>query len=270
MSIATATATPPRSPALERFDPPEIPDVRFIRLAEVSAAMGEGTFCAHLERECTRLGIETLVAGDRAKRIRMRDLPKLVTPPVARTVEHTYQPLNCRTGVAGDILGVWHTEVAGLCGRRGVLVIRITHEPVMPLGSVYTLRRILDVERSFPIEEDDYFPVARVLPRLREVQTTQVSAGPGAIMTTAEYIEADQTRELEERCGWVGVRCVLRGERGHMGRIFNGRRHAVGLDLYRLCNIVMDPARVPGYQELMAEAYEKIVPPLRAEEDASS
>lgn len=245
-------------------DDETIPDGRWISLATVAAAVQ-----AHaeiLERKCIERGIAIHAAtGSQWARVRMQDLDALVGATLARSIHASCGPEFVKAELVAPILGVAWPEVIALVERRGVVVRRGGSSPTISYGAAVCLGKILGLEREFPIDDEDWFRGEMVLPRLRAAQRTLISGGyerEWAIDTSDPGApRVNFMRELSERCRWLSIRWRKGG--GTPAQRSRTRQDLpwmiVGFDLYRLAGIAMDPARVPAYREMMAEARQAVL-----------
>lgn len=265
----TPATAPPRKiePGLIRL----IPETGWISLAKLKPGCEPDA----LERACQRLGIEVDTSDHRrAGLIRVEDIEKYVGPARARAIRYgnaNDKPDMLRADAAAHLLGVFYSDDSGpvlavsrgetiaLAERRGVLVDRSPAVPVVSRSGLIWLKRILDVERKYPIADADWFDGEKALPEMRKASSVFMS--PATKIDTSDFnnpraVDAVET-DLIDRCRLIGVRW-----KKHRGKPWEapGPARVVGFDLFRLYGIEMPGADVATYREMMDAAHESVIP----------
>jgi hypothetical protein len=195
--------------------------------------------------------------------VRKRDLPLIFGPDRARSLLFGLEFELATAGPAGHILGVAGGEAIPLCERRGVAVRRTTVHPAASRTGCMYLRKILDYEDTFIIDESDWVDARVALPRIQAAQSTVLSGGcrPDWQDMDVDYSDpstprADPYAEAVVRCRWLRIRCSRVGSRR---RTVRGPLRVPRFDLFRLLGIRWPDADIARYQEMIAEAHQAVL-----------
>ena len=244
---------------------------RWISLAHVANAVGGDP--GNLAAACRKKGLDLDENNHRSwPMVKKSDLAELLSPDRAKSVLYGRGPDWLRAGLAGPYLPCTPSEIVGLCERRGLTVSDMSPMPEIDRGEVIDLRRILakESEISHPVDDRDWLEGRLALPRIREIQTTQMSGGlndwDSLDTSDPDNPQLRSNAELIQRCKWMSIRFTTPGRYNRAkAHLAYGVIHVCGFDLFRFLGIEMEGMEVDYYRELQAEARRVVLGDLPGE-----